>query len=42
MGEPEREMNAVNSENQKNLENDLWREYQLHNSLYRPGHAANH
>jgi insulysin len=38
----EREMNAVNSENQKNLENDLWREYQLHNTLYRPGHPANH
>lgn len=38
----EREINAVNSENQKNLENDLWREYQLHNSLYRPGHPANH
>jgi len=38
----EREMNAVNSENQKNLENDLWRQYQLQNSLYRPGHPANH
>jgi len=38
----EREMNAVNSENQKNLENDLWRGYQLRNSLYRPGHPANH
>lgn len=38
----EREMNAVNSENQKNLENDLWREYQLRNSLYRVGHPANH
>ncbi len=38
----EREMNAVNSENQKNLENDLWREYQLGNTLYRPGHPANH
>ncbi len=38
----EREMNAVNSENQKNLENDAWREYQLHNSLYRAGHPANH
>jgi insulysin len=37
-----REMNAVNSENQKNLENDMWREYQLHNSLYREGHPANH
>ncbi|AOS43658.1 Protease 3 precursor [Lacunisphaera limnophila] len=38
----EREMNAVNSENQKNLENDLWRQYQLTNTLYRPGHPANH
>ncbi len=38
----EREMNAVNSENQKNLENDLWRQYQLQNSLYRAGHPANH
>ncbi|HEY8993108.1 MAG TPA: insulinase family protein [Lacunisphaera sp.] len=38
----EREMNAVNSENQKNLENDNWREYQLGNTLYRPGHPANH
>lgn len=38
----EREMNAVNSENQKNLENDAWRAYQLGNTLYRPGHPANH
>ena len=38
----DREMNAVNSENQKNLENDMWREYQLHNSLYRADHPANH
>jgi secreted Zn-dependent insulinase-like peptidase len=38
----EREMNAVNSENQKNLENDRWRDYQLHNTLYRPGHPAHH
>jgi insulysin len=38
----DREMNAVNSENQKNLENDLWRQYQLTNTLYRPGHPANH
>ncbi|MFI5358039.1 MAG: insulinase family protein [Opitutales bacterium] len=37
-----RELNAVNSENQKNLENDLWREYQLRATLYRPGHPANH
>jgi insulysin len=38
----EREMNAVNSEFQKNLEGDNWREYQLHTILYRAGHAANH
>ena len=38
----EREMNAVNSENQKNLENDGWRGYQLTNTLYRPDHPANH
>jgi insulysin len=38
----DREMNAVNSENQKNLENDAWRGYQLSNSLYRAGHPANH
>jgi len=38
----EREMNAVNSENQKNLENDAWRQYQLQNTLYRPGHPAHH
>lgn len=37
-----REMNAVNSENQKNLENDAWRHYQLQNTLYRAGHPANH
>ncbi|MBL9214627.1 MAG: insulinase family protein [Opitutaceae bacterium] len=37
-----REMNAVNSEYQKNLENDMWREFQLTCSLYRPGHPANH
>ena len=37
----EREINAVNSENQKNLENDMWRQYQLANSLYRTGHPAN-
>jgi len=37
----EREMNAVNSEYQKNLENDSWREFQLHCSLYREDHPAN-
>lgn len=38
----DREMNAVNSENQKNLENDGWRGYQLRNSLYAEGHPENH
>ncbi|RME73242.1 MAG: hypothetical protein D6781_00810, partial [Verrucomicrobia bacterium] len=38
----DREMNAVNSENQKNLENDNWRRYQLRNSLCLPGHPENH
>jgi insulysin len=37
----DREMNAVNSEYQKNLENDGWREFQLHCSLYREDHPAN-
>ena len=37
-----REMFAVNSEYLKNLENDGWRQFQLHSSLYRPGHPANH
>ena len=36
----EREVNAVNSEFQKNLENDGWREYALRNSVYREGHPA--
>jgi insulysin len=36
----EREVNAVNSEFQKNLENDGWREYALRNSVYRAGHPA--
>jgi insulysin len=36
----EREVNAVNSEFQKNLENDGWREFALRNSVYRPGHPA--
>jgi insulysin len=38
----EREMNAVASEHQKNLENDLWREQQLHTLAYAPGHPARH
>lgn len=36
----EREMNAVNSEHQKNLETDGWRENQLRNTVYRAGHPA--
>ena len=36
----EREVNAVNSEFQKNLENDDWREFALRNSVYRTGHPA--
>jgi insulysin len=36
----EREVNAVNSEFQKNLENDNWREFALRNSVYREGHPA--
>ena len=35
-----REVNAVNSEFQKNLENDGWREYALRNTVYRQGHPA--
>jgi insulysin len=35
-----REVNAVNSEFQKNLENDDWRENALRNSAYREGHPA--
>ena len=38
----EREMNAVNSEHQKNLENDKWRGYQLRRMHCNPGHPANH
>jgi insulysin len=34
----EREVNAVNSEYQKNLENDGWREFALRNSVLRDGH----
>ncbi|HET9823260.1 MAG TPA: insulinase family protein [Burkholderiaceae bacterium] len=36
----EREVNAVNSEFQKNLEDDNWREFALRNSVYREGHPA--
>ena len=35
-----REVNAVNSEYQKNLENDDWREYALRNAVVREGHPA--
>lgn len=38
----EREVNAVASEHQKNLENDLWRENQLSRVAYAPGHPARH
>ncbi len=38
----EREMNAVASEHQKNLENDLWRQQQLDTLAYAPGHPARH
>ena len=36
----EREMNAVASEHEKNLENDGWREHQLRKTTYAPGHPA--
>ena len=35
----ERELNAVHSEHQKNLQNDYWRTRQIVRSLYRAGHA---
>jgi insulysin len=38
----EREINAVASEHQKNLESDLWREHQLRLHSYAPGHPARH
>jgi insulysin len=38
----EREMNAVNSEFQKNLESDGWRQFQLHCAHYPEAHPANH
>ena len=34
----EREINAVNSENDKNLQSDSWRFYQLDKSLANPDH----
>lgn len=36
----EREVNAVHSEFQKNLEDDGWREFALRNTAYREGHPA--
>ncbi len=36
----QREVFAVNSEFQKNLESDDWREFALRNSVYRAGHPA--
>jgi insulysin len=38
----EREMNAVASEHQKNLENDLWRAEQLQTVAFAAGHPARH
>ena len=38
----DREMNAVNSEYQKNLEQDYWRMRQVKRNLYNPNHPANH
>ena len=35
----DREMKAVNSENEKNLASDAWRAMQLERSLSKPGHA---
>lgn len=35
----DREMKAVNSENEKNLANDFWRAMQLERSLSKPGHS---
>jgi len=38
----EREMNAVNSEYQKNLEQDYWRMRQVKRSIYNANHPSNH
>jgi len=38
----QREINAVHSEHQKNLEQDGWRQMQLFRSFYREDHPANH
>jgi insulysin len=37
-GSVSREIKAVDSENQKNLQSDTWRHYQLFKSLAKPGH----
>ena len=36
-----RELNAVDSEHKKNLQNDIWRIYQLNKHLTKPGHVWN-
>jgi len=38
----EREMNAVNSEYQKNLEQDYWRMRQVKRNMYNSAHPSNH
>ncbi|MBF0196785.1 MAG: insulinase family protein, partial [Planctomycetes bacterium] len=38
----DKEINAVNNEHMKNLQNDMWRKYNLMNTLYRKDHPANH
>jgi insulysin len=38
----EREINAVDSEHQKNLEQDDWREHQLIKTFYKKNHPASH
>lgn len=37
----DREINAVDSENSKNLRSDVWRKYQLFKSMARPDHPIN-
>lgn len=37
----DREINAVDSENSKNLQSDVWRKYQLFKSMARPDHPIN-
>lgn len=38
----QREVNAVNSEHEKNIPSDLWRIRQLEKCMSKPGHAYNH